>query len=71
VLSVGATDRASKTKEHNVKTTQTLKQTIAGALLAGGVVAAGLLAGAGTGHTSPVYGTGDCPVGHYCGLLGR
>ncbi|WP_156661193.1 hypothetical protein [Mycobacterium sp. 852002-51163_SCH5372311] len=46
-----------------------LKQIIAGALLAVGVLAAGL--GAGTGQPSAVYGTGGCPVGQYCGLLGR
>ena len=54
-----------------MKTTNSVKQTIAGALLAAGVVAAGFLAGAGTGHTSAVYGNGDCPVGHYCGVLAR
>ena len=53
----------------NVNTMRSLKQIIAGALLAGGVVAAGW--GAGTGQTSAVYGPGACPVGHYCGLLGR
>jgi hypothetical protein len=56
---------------HDVKTTHTAKQIIAGALLAGGVVAAGFTVGAGTGQTSTIYGTGGCPVGHYCGLLGR
>lgn len=48
---------------------QSLKQILAGALLSGGVLAAGLHAG--TGQTSTVYGIGGCPVGHYCGLLGR
>jgi hypothetical protein len=54
-----------------VKTIHTLKQIIAGAMLAAGVLAAGLVAGADSGQTSTLYGTGGCPVGHYCGLLGR
>lgn len=54
-----------------MKTTETLKQIIAGALLAAGVMAAGFGTGAGTGQTATVYGPGGCPVGHYCGLLGR
>jgi hypothetical protein len=52
-----------------VKTRHSVMQIVAGALLAAGVLAAGL--GAGTGQTSTVYGPGSCPVGHYCGLLGR
>jgi len=54
-----------------VNTIHTLKQTVAGALLAAGVLAAGLIAGADSGQASTVYGPGGCPVGHYCGLLGR
>jgi hypothetical protein len=56
-------------RNRNVNTMHSLKQIIAGALLACGVVAAGMAVG--TGHTSDVYGSGGCPVGHYCGMLGH
>ena len=73
MLSVGATDpsrfHCHKTKDTDVNT-KSLKQTLAGALLAVGIMAAGLL-GAGTGDTSTLYGSSGCPVGHYCGVLGR
>jgi hypothetical protein len=62
-------DVLGKSKELKVSTMHSLKQIIAGALLAAGVLATGL--GAGTGQPSAVYGSGGCPVGHYCALLGR
>jgi len=71
---VGHSDRpqihsVARQRNLKVKTRHSVMQIVAGALLAAGVLAAGL--GAGTGQTSIVYGPGSCPVGHYCGLLGR